>query len=83
MPNSIVGVLSDLRVAGFVGAEILARFTGTWGYSGSRMFLLPNKRLTDSFDTDASGLHLTSVAPTYHAVLVDDVVPGSREVKQV
>jgi hypothetical protein len=77
VPNSSVGVLSDVRVAGFIGAEILARFTVTWDYSGSRMFLLPNKRLTESFDTDASGLHLTSVAPTYNAVIVDDVVPNS------
>ena len=77
VPEASVGAFSNASVAGFLGAEILERFTVTWDYAGKRMFLSPNSTLTDPFDTDASGLHLISPGPDYRAVMVDSVLHGS------
>jgi membrane-associated protease RseP (regulator of RpoE activity) len=77
VPESSLGVLSDANIAGFIGAEILDRFTVIWDYPGKNMFLSPNHALGTPFDTDASGLHLISPGPEYQRVIIDNVLPGS------
>jgi PDZ domain/Aspartyl protease len=77
VPESSLGVLSDANVAGFIGAEILDRFTVIWDYAGKNMFLSPNHAFGTPFDTDCSGLHLVSAGPEYQKVFIDSVLPGS------
>jgi hypothetical protein len=77
VPETSLGVLSDGNVAGFIGAEILDRFTVIWDYAGKKMCLSPNHTLGTSFDTDCSGLHLVSPGPQYQRVFIDSVLPGS------
>jgi len=77
VPEGTTGVLADAEIAGFIGADVMRRFTVTWDYSHQRMYLLPNADLQKPFETDASGLHLTSPAPSYEAVTIDSVQPGS------
>jgi membrane-associated protease RseP (regulator of RpoE activity) len=77
VPEASSGALSNATVAGFIGAGILKRFTVTWDYTGKRMVLLPNRTLSEPFETDASGLHLVSPGPQYQIVTIDSVLPGS------
>lgn len=81
MPDSSTGPLADSTVAGFIGADILRRFTVTWDYTGKHMFLLPNQMFGKPFDTDASGLHLVSPGPQYQQVLIGNVLPHSPAAK--
>jgi membrane-associated protease RseP (regulator of RpoE activity) len=77
VPEASSGVLSNPSVAGFIGAEILKRFTVIWDYTGKRMVLLPNRTFGEPFETDASGLHLVSPGPQYQMVEIDSALPGS------
>jgi hypothetical protein len=77
VPNASSGVLSNANIAGFIGAGILKRFTVTWDYTHSLMFLLSNRALQAPFETDASGIHLVSPGPKYQAVVIDSVLPNS------
>jgi hypothetical protein len=77
VPDVSSGVLANEQIAGFIGAGVLKRFTVTWDYAGKRMFLAPNAGLTDEFDTDASGVHLTAAAPDYQLTSIDSVLPSS------
>jgi hypothetical protein len=77
VPESSLGVLSDANIAGFIGAEMLDRFTVTWDYAGKNMFLAPNHAFGTTFDTDCSGLHLVSPRPGFQQVFIDSVLPGS------
>lgn len=77
VPDTSVGVLSNASVSGIIGAEVLRRFTVTWDYTNKRVFLLPNNTLKETFETDASGLHLTAPGPEYRTVRIDSVLPGS------
>ena len=75
--NASSGSLSNANIAGIIGTGILKRFTVTWDYMHKLMYLLPNPKLEDPFETDASGLHLVSPGPQYQAVMIDSVLPGS------
>ncbi len=77
VPDESSGVLAKANIAGFIGAGILRRFTVTWDYTHSLMFLLPNSGLEAPFETDASGTHLLSPGPKYQAVVIDSVLPNS------
>jgi hypothetical protein len=77
VPDASSGVLANANIAGFIGAGILRRFTVTWDYTHSLMYLLPNRALQAPFETDASGIHLVSPGPKYQAVMVDSVLPDS------
>lgn len=77
VPDASSGVLARANIAGFIGAGILRRFTVTWDYTHSLMFLLPNRGLEAPFETDASGTHLLSPGPKYQAVVIDSVLPNS------
>ena len=67
VPNASSGLLANANIAGFIGAGILRRFTVTWDYAHSLMFLLPNHALRAPFETDASGIHLVSPGPKYQS----------------
>src|ERR1700691_796498 len=77
VPQSSTGVLSHPEIAGFIGAEIMRRFTVTWDYANQRMSLLPNSHLHDPFESDASGLRLTVIPPDYKTIHVAAVLPCS------
>ncbi len=70
-------LLADPQMAGFIGAEIMRRFTVTWDYRNNRMWLIPNGHLGDPFEADASGMHLSTKLPDLKTVYVDAVLPGS------
>jgi hypothetical protein len=77
VPEASTRMLANPRIAGFIGAGILKRFTVTWDYTNKSVSLLPNASLKEPFETDASGLHLTSTGPEYQAVLLDSVLAHS------
>jgi len=77
VPQSSTGVLSNPEIAGFIGAEIMRRFTVTWDYANRRMSLLPNSYLHDAFESDASGLRLAVIPPDYKTIHIAAVLPGS------
>lgn len=79
--ESSAGVLANSETAGFIGAEVLRRFTITWDYAQERMILLPNSALHDGFEADCSGLRLTVSPPDYTTIRVEAVLPGSPEAK--
>ncbi len=65
---------ASARVAGRLGAEVLARFTITFDYSRKRLYLTPNTRLSAPFLFTRTGL-----LPIYEAFewRVFDVLPNS------
>jgi hypothetical protein len=77
VPQSAAGMLANPQVAGFIGAEILRRFTVTWDYPHNRISLAPNAHLHDPFEGDASGLRLTVSPPDYQDIQVVALLPGS------
>lgn len=77
VPDTSAGALSNESVAGFIGTEVLSRFTVTWDYARKQMVLLPNSRFAEPFETDSSGLHLIAPGPDYRAVIIDSVLSGS------
>ena len=77
IPEDVAGVLANPEIAGFIGAEILCRFTVTWDYPHKRILLAPNLHLTDAFEADASGLRLTVSPPDYKTIHVAAVLAGS------
>jgi predicted aspartyl protease len=54
------GTLADPGFGGILGTEILRRFTATFDYPGSRLFLEPNTSYGEPFEFDLSGLFLTA-----------------------
>jgi len=77
VPESSAGVLANPEIAGFIGAEVLSRFTVTWDYAGVRMVLSPNSHLHNLIEEDCSGLRLTVSPPDYTSIRVEAVLPGS------
>ena len=77
VPESNTGMLANPELAGFIGAEIMRRFTITWNYTHERMLLAPNSHLHDAFEADSSGLRLTVSPPDYETIHVAAVLPSS------
>jgi hypothetical protein len=77
VPDASSGALAKPNIAGFIGAGILRRFTVTWDYPHSIMFLQPNHALQMPFETDSSGIHLVSPGPKYQAIVIESVLPNS------
>ena len=71
------GILAATEFDGVVGSEILSRFRVTFDYARSRMALVPNGRLRDRFDADASGLSIVARVDGRSGLAVHGVVPGS------
>src|ERR1700690_786255 len=68
------GVFAWTGIAGAVGSELLRRFSVTLDYPHGRIILDPGRQLEDPFESDASGMHLTSAGPTYRQFIVKRVV---------
>ena len=77
IPRSVLGVLANPDIAGFIGAGILSRFTVDWDYEGKTMTLTPNHRYGTPFEADASGMRLVAEKPDWKTILVSAVTPGS------
>jgi predicted aspartyl protease len=63
--------------AGWVGAEILRRFTVAFDYGRGRAWLTPNAALREPVAFDASGLSLAGRGSAFDVVTVRSVVAGS------
>ena len=68
------GVFAWTSIAGTVGGELLRRFSVTLDYPHGRIILEPGRQLEDAFESDASGMDLTSYGPTYRQFIVKRVV---------
>ena len=68
------GLFAWNGIAGTLGGELLRRFSVTLDYPHGRIILEPGRRLEDAFESDASGMHLTSDGPTYRQFIVKRVV---------
>jgi predicted aspartyl protease len=73
LSQATAGTLADPGFGGIVGSEILRRFTATFDYPASRLFLEPNASLDEPFEFDLSGLFLMAG----EGVEVFSVVEGS------
>jgi len=65
LPAHLAGIHADPTMAGLIGADILSRFTVTFDYPQRKLFLKPNERITEPFETDMSGLRLTARPPLF------------------
>ena len=63
--------------AGNIGGATLRRFKVTFDYSRSRMHLEPNKRFSEPFEYDMSGLQLVAEGASFGAVTILRVLPDS------
>jgi len=77
LPDLASGVDTDRTIIGTIGADALSRFTDTFDYTGRRLFLTANKQVHLPFETDMSGLKLTTEPPLFDRFLVDGVTSGS------
>lgn len=77
VPDETRGVFAKSEIAGFIGADVLRRFTVTWDYAKHQMWLSPNAGLREPFETDGSGLRLAAGGADLHRITVDAVTPGS------
>ncbi len=68
------GVFAWTGIAGVLGSELLRRFSVTLDYPHGRIILEPGRQLDDAFESDASGMDLTSAGPPYRQFLVKRVV---------
>jgi hypothetical protein len=71
------GMFGRVGKAGNIGSAVLRRFRVTFDYSRNRMILEPNRRFTEPFEFDMSGLQLASESPRFEVVRVNRVLPGS------
>lgn len=58
---------------GFIGTDLLRRFTVTLDYGSKRMRLVPNKNFNAPFEADMSGLELVSEANNYKIIKIKNV----------
>jgi hypothetical protein len=71
------GEIADADKAGNIGGGFLRRFRVIFDYSGSRMILEPNARLTEPDEFDMSGAAVTSEPPDFNLIKVVRVRPDS------
>jgi PDZ domain len=74
---STTGLFSDTRHAGLFGMDVLRRFTLTLDPARKRLFLEKNAAFPESFDYDASGLHVQPQGADLTTLEVRRVRPGS------
>jgi hypothetical protein len=80
LPARAAGIQADPSVAGLIRADVLSRFTVVFDYLHHRIFLKPNERFTQTFETDMSGLRLTARSPMFQRFEISGVAahsPGS------
>lgn len=63
--------------AGNIGGAILRRFKVTFDYSRSRMHIEPNRRYTEPFEYDMSGLQFITESPSFKTVTILRVLTDS------
>ncbi|HKG12814.1 MAG TPA: aspartyl protease family protein [Pyrinomonadaceae bacterium] len=63
--------------AGNIGGAVLRRFKVTFDYSRGRMFVEPNKRFSEPFEYDMSGLQVVTESPSFKTFTVLRVLSGS------
>ena len=63
--------------AGNIGGAILRRFKVTFDYSRSRMFIEPNRRFSEPFEFDMSGLQFVTESPSFKTVTILRVLSDS------
>jgi hypothetical protein len=71
------GVEADPDREGRIGGGILSRFHLVFDYSRKVLFVTPNERLADSFETDMTGLRVTAGAAEFNIFTVSEVRPDS------
>ena len=76
VPSSVLGVLADNDIAGFIGAGILSRFTVNWDYARKTVTLSPNQHYGEPFEADASGMRLVAEGPDWKTIRVAAVNAG-------
>lgn len=77
VPREARGVLAMPGLAGFIGADILSRFTVDWNYAHMTMTLTPNHLYGTPFEGDTSGLNLVAEKPNWKTIRVAAVRPDS------
>ena len=68
---------ASAKYDGLIGGEILHRFKVVFDYSRRRMILEPNAQFSESYESDMSGLDLTTEGEDFSAVVVNEVEKGS------
>lgn len=71
------GLRANPASVGLVGMEVLGRFTVTFDYARSRMFLARTSRVDEPFIYDASGMVLRAERPSFSTAVVSRVRGGS------
>ncbi|HEY3951336.1 aspartyl protease family protein [Phenylobacterium sp.] len=71
------GSLANENLSVNLGGNILRRFTVTIDYVHQWVALEPNRRFSEPFPGDASGLQLSADGDDFRTFVVDGVVPGS------
>jgi hypothetical protein len=75
------GQAASTRAAGFIGAELLRRFTVTFDYRGGVLYLRPNAHVDDAFDADMAGFGVRAAGDelrTYVVDWIDADAPAAR-----
>ncbi|HTH50551.1 MAG TPA: PDZ domain-containing protein, partial [Pyrinomonadaceae bacterium] len=62
---------------GLLGGAVFRRFKMTVDMPGKRLFLEPNERLNNPFDTDMSGLEINASGDDLSVIDIDEVKPAS------
>jgi predicted aspartyl protease len=71
------GATADRETAGIIGGDILRRFSVTFDYSKSTLYLRPNAHFEEAFEYDMSGMWIATVAPEHRHFQVRKVIDGS------
>jgi hypothetical protein len=66
---------------GLLGSAIFRRFRMIIDMAGKRLYLEPNNRLNEEFDTDMTGMSLVADGDDLSSVLIDEVRPESAAAK--
>jgi len=75
--QSAKGALANPNLTGNIGDGILRRFKAIFDYRNRRMILEPNSHLTESFESDMSGIVLTAEGSKFDVFKVFYVVDNS------
>lgn len=71
------GTFGGEGIAGNIGTAVLRRFKVVFDYSRRRVHLEPAKNFADPFEFDTSGLGLATEGPSFTALKVARVLPGT------
>ena len=72
---------ASTRYDGLLGSAIFRRFRMTIDMSRKQLYLEPNDRLNEEFDTDMTGMTLVADGDDLASVLIDEVKPNSAAAK--